>query len=246
MFFKLIDEVGYRWSVRILGFTSLATLIIPIIVLKQRVKPPKARALLDWTAFKDIPYMTFTIGTMVGYTGLYVTFFYLSYSGLARRITDETLSFYLVPILNAGSVFGRTLPNWLSDKIGPFNVIFPGALICGILVLCMLTVHTVGGIVVIALFFGFFSGIFIALPPVLFVALTKDKSKVGTRIGMGFAMISPSVFLGGPAAGAILEATRNQNWTGVWTYAGVTLLAAASSFLCIRLSKTGLKLKQKI
>lgn len=246
MFYRLIDQVGYRWSVRILGFTSLATLVLPIIVLKQRVKPSKARALFDLTAVKDVPYMIFSIGTMVGFTGLYVMFFYLSYSGLARGITNDSLSFYLVPILNAGSVFGRTLPNWLSDKIGPFNVIFPGALICSVLVLCMLAVHTVGGIVVIALFFGFFSGIFIALPPVLFVALTEDKTKVGTRIGMGFAIISPAVFLGGPAAGAILDSTRSQNWTGIWVYAGITLMAASFSFLFIRFSKTGMKLKVKI
>jgi len=53
-------------------------------------------------------------------------FFYISYYGQAAGITDSSMSFYLVPILNAGSVFGRTLPNILSDKIGPFNVIIPG------------------------------------------------------------------------------------------------------------------------
>jgi hypothetical protein len=32
MFYKLIGEVGFGWGVRILGFTALATLIIPIVV----------------------------------------------------------------------------------------------------------------------------------------------------------------------------------------------------------------------
>lgn len=54
-----------------------------------------------------------------------------------------------------------------------------------IVLFCLIAVHNAAGMIVVALFFGFFSGIFIALPPVLFVALTKDKSKVGTRIGMG-------------------------------------------------------------
>lgn len=53
----------------------------------------------------------------------------------------------------------------------------------GIVALCYMAVSSSGGMVVVALLFGFFSGIFIALPPVLYVALTKDKSKIGTRIG---------------------------------------------------------------
>ena len=126
MFYKLIDQVGYAWSVRIIGFVALATLLIPITVMKMRVKPAKARSLIDWTAFTDLPYMTFVIGTMIGFIGLYVGFFYTSYYGQATHLTSASLSFYLVPILNAGSVLGRTLPNWLSDKIGGFNVIAPG------------------------------------------------------------------------------------------------------------------------
>lgn len=91
--------------------------------------------------------MTFTFGCLIGYQtqgqkpsfmfktfanlppsfiGLYVGFFYISYYGQATGYTDASLSFYLVPILNAGSVFGRTLPNWLADKVGPANVIMPG------------------------------------------------------------------------------------------------------------------------
>ena len=126
MFYKLIDQVGFGWSVRILGFTALATLIIPISIMKMRVKPPKARSIIDWTAFTDFPYMFFTFGCLIGFIGLYVGFFYTSYYGQATGIMNESLSFYLVPILNAGSVLGRTLPNWLSDKVGPFNVLVPG------------------------------------------------------------------------------------------------------------------------
>ena len=126
MFYKLIDQVGYGWSVRILGFTALATLLLPIAIIKLRVQPPKVRSLVDWTAFTDFPFIFFTFGTLTGFIGLYVGFFYTSYYAQATGVTGESLSFYLVPILNAGSVLGRTLPNWLSDKIGPFNVIIPG------------------------------------------------------------------------------------------------------------------------
>jgi hypothetical protein len=173
VFFKLIDRIGFGWTVRVIGFMCLATLILPIFVMRQRIKPPAARSLIDWTAFSDVPYLIFVGSTTLGFIGLYVILFYLSYFGAAQGITDYSLSFYLVPILNAASVFGRTVPNAVSDITGPLNMIGPGAFICGILVFAMLGVKTVGGIVTIAVLFGFFSGVFIALPPVCFAALTK-------------------------------------------------------------------------
>ncbi|KAF2175981.1 MFS general substrate transporter [Zopfia rhizophila CBS 207.26] len=236
MFYKLIGEVGFEWGVRILGFTALAILVVPVV----------ARELFDLTAFSDGYFMLFTFSTFIRFIGLYVAIFYISYFGQAAGITDASLSFYLVPILNAGLVFGRTLLNWLSDKTGPFNLIMPGAFMCGILLLCMLSVHTVGGMVVVTLLFGFFSGIFIALPPVCFVALTKDKSKVGTRIGMGFAMLAPAVFCGGPATGAILSRDpANYNWTGVWIYGGVVSLVSGCIFVLLRVMRAGWKVKVK-
>ncbi|EME87960.1 uncharacterized protein MYCFIDRAFT_48210 [Pseudocercospora fijiensis CIRAD86] len=251
MFYQLInvDRIGFGWSVRILGFTALATLLIPIFILRQRVKPPKPRSLIDWTAFKDVPYMVFVFGTLIGFIGLYVGFFYISYYGQARGYTNESLSFYLVPILNAGSVFGRTIPNILADKVGPANVITPGALIVGIVLLCFMAVHNAGGIIVTTLLFGFFSGIFIALPPVLFVALTTDKSKVGTRIGMGFAFVGLGVLAGGPGGGAILGTGSGNpadlHWTGAWTYAGVMSIGSSIIFIAVRIMIGGTKLGVK-
>lgn len=189
VFYRLLDQIGFGWSVRVLGFLALATLLIPIFVMKQRVKPPRARALIDTTVFQDIPFMLFTLGAMIGFIGLYTVLFYLSFFGEANGYTDASMSFYIVPILNAASVFGRTLPNALSDKTGSFNIILPGAAICSILIFCMIAVNGLGSIVVLAIFFGFFSGVFIALPPVCLVALTADKSKIGSRIGMAFGFM---------------------------------------------------------
>ncbi|GIZ39757.1 hypothetical protein CKM354_000312800 [Cercospora kikuchii] len=256
MFYRMInhEDLGFGWSVRILGFTALATLIVPISLMRQRVKPDKPRSLIDWTAFRDVPFVIFVIGCTIGFIGLYVGFFYISFYGNQRGYTSESLSFYLVAILNAGSVFGRTLPNILSDRIGPANVIAPGALCVAIVLFCLIAVHNAAGMIVVALFFGFFSGIFIALPPVLFVALTKDKSKVGTRIGMGFATVGLGVLAGGPGGGGILGtsgsgaalADEQLNWNGTWIYAGVTVLGASAIFAAVRVMRGGTKILVKV
>lgn len=245
MLYKLIDQVGFGWSVRIMGFVSLATLIIPIAIMKMRVKPPKTRALVDWSAFTDIPYMSFVVSALIGFIGLYVMLFYLSYYALDKQITDTSMAFYLVAIFNAGSCFGRTIPNAISDKTGPLNLLVPCSMIYGVLVFCMLAVKNTAGIVIVALLAGFFSGVFIALPPVCFVILTKDKSKIGSRIGMGFAMVGLGVLVGGPGGGRILGTVDPLNWTGLWVFGGVTTCVASLGFAILRVAKFGFKLNVK-
>ncbi|KAK4554993.1 hypothetical protein LTR86_007759 [Recurvomyces mirabilis] len=248
MFYKLIAEVGFGWSVRILGFTILATLMVPIFCMKMRFKPGKVRAMFDPTAFTDGPFIFCVVSILIGFIGLYVGIFYYSFFGQSTRITNDSMSFYLVPILNAGSVLGRTLPNILADKIGPINVIAPGGIMVGIVLLCNIAVHNLAGIIVSVLFFGFFSGIFIALPPVLFVQLTKDKSKIGTRIGMGFALIGFGVLAGGPGGGGILQrkGPDDLDWSGVWTYGGVCAIVAGLMFVVLRFWRVGAKIMVKV
>lgn len=144
VFYRLIDRIGYGWSVRVIGFIALGTLAVPVVFLKQRVKSGRVRAFVDVTAFSDGPYMLFTFGAFVGFIGLYTMLFYLSFFGLDTGATDPAMAFYIVPILNAASMFGRTLPNWLSDKAGPFNILIPGALVCGALTLAMMGVKSLG------------------------------------------------------------------------------------------------------
>ncbi|QIW96767.1 hypothetical protein AMS68_002285 [Peltaster fructicola] len=245
--YRLINTIGFGWSTRVLGFIALATLLLPIIVMKQRIKPPKARALLDPTAFTDLPFAVYVGGLIFGFVGLYTGLFFTSYFSAATGIADEEMAFYLVPILNAASVFGRTLPNWLSDKVGPLNIMTPGAFICSILLFCFLAVHNLAGMIVNTIFFGFFSGVFIALPAVLLVVLTADKTKAGTRIGMGFGFLSIGALLGGPAAGAIIgEDPTNLHFQSMWIYGAVFMLASGLVFVYVRWLKVGFKLMVKI
>ena len=88
------------------------------------------------------------------------------------------------------------------------------------------------------------------MPTVLFVGLTKDKSKVGTRIGMGFAMVGCGVLAGGPGGGGILQrngsADSELDWTGTWTFGGVCVIAAGVIFTALRFWRVGFKLMVKV
>ncbi|KAL2831552.1 major facilitator superfamily domain-containing protein [Aspergillus cavernicola] len=242
---RLIGPIGFGWAVRVIGFIALATLILPIVVMKQRVKPPKARALIDWSAFTDIPYMTLVLAGFISFMGLFTLFFYISYVGAARQLTSNDMAFYLVPILNAASCFGRTIPNAIADKLGPFNLITPCCMMVGILILSLMAVTNQAGLIVIAVFSGFFSGALIGLPPLCFVALTEDKTKIGTRIGMGFGMMAFGALASGPGAGKILGDSGSMDWNGVWVFGGVSSLVATGIFWALRSLKYGFALNIK-
>lgn len=126
IFINLIDKVGFPWTTRIIGFIALATLMVPIAVSKMRFTPPAVRKMVDWTVFRDLPFLLCVLGCFLGYAGSQVAFFYVPFFGEANKWVNGSLALYLLPILNAASSIGRVLPNWMADKMGAINVIIPG------------------------------------------------------------------------------------------------------------------------
>ena len=105
----------------------------------------------------------------------------------------------------------------------------------GVVLLCNLAVHNAVGVICTAAFLGFFLGVFIATPPVLFIALTEDKSKIGSRMGMAFAIIGLGVLSGGPGSGAVLQHDPSRlDWTATWIYGGIFAIASAVVFGVLR------------
>ncbi|PLB34983.1 major facilitator superfamily domain-containing protein [Aspergillus candidus] len=219
---------------------SIAAFMLLFVGLFPRVQPPKARAMIDRTALTDVSYMAFVLSSLIIYMGLFVILFYFSYYSAANEITDESLAFYLVPILNATSIFGRTIPNKLADKTGPFNLLVPASLISGLLMLCMMAVSSKGTIVVMALLSGFMSGALIGLPPVCLAMLTADKSRLGMRIGMGYTIIVQVVLISGPSSGAILRnGGASLDWRSLWKFGGVPTCVTGLIYAAIRIAKYG-------
>lgn len=121
VFYNLVNSIGFAWTVRTIGFIVLGTLLLPVCFMKMRVKPARPRAFLDWSAFTDWPFAIFTLSCMLGFVGLYTALFFISYFAEATGSADASMAFYLIPIVNAASVFGRTIPNAISDYTGPIS-----------------------------------------------------------------------------------------------------------------------------
>jgi hypothetical protein len=103
----------------------------------------------------------------------------------------------------------------------------------------MLIVNNESGLIALSVVAGIFSGILIGILPLCFITLTKEKSKIESRVGMGFALLSLGVLCGGPGAGGILGTRDGSNWAGVWTFAGATTCVSGFGFLALRIKVFG-------
>ncbi|KUJ21271.1 MFS general substrate transporter [Mollisia scopiformis] len=122
---ELLNRIGFAWSVRVLGFIALVTLLVPLSVMRMRAPPQRLRAFIDWY-------------------------------------------------------------------------------------------------------------VFVSLPAVYFVQLTRDKNMLGTRIGMGCSMMAFGLLAGAPGAGAILGTTEPLRWSGVWLYCGLACFSSGLMYFVLR------------
>ena len=83
----------------------LVTLIIPVIALRMRQLPQKARRIFDARALREWAFVLWGVYLFVSLLGLYLPSFFIQLYGL--KFASENTAFQLLPVLNAGSFFGR-------------------------------------------------------------------------------------------------------------------------------------------
>ncbi|KAL7786730.1 major facilitator superfamily domain-containing protein [Trichoderma ceciliae] len=234
IFARLQPVIGFGWATRVIGFIALATLLLCICIMRVRIQPKSVRRMLEPRAFKELPYSMFSFAEFFGFMGLYIPFFYIQSYATVQGV-DSNLAFYLVSILNAASVFGRIIPNFIADKTGPLNILVPCCLFSAILAFAWIAIKDVAGIVVFCVLYGFFSGSFVSLPPTTIVSLSPDLSVVGARMGMSFSFAGLGILVGNPVAGAILD---RHGWIGVQAFCGASVALACIFCFIARVSKT--------
>ena len=231
-FRRLQPSIGFAWTTRILAFITLALLLVAIAVMRTHLPPKPGRALFESSAFKSPTFMIQSFGIMLGFIGLYVPMFYIQTYALTRNITsDSNFAFYLLSILNAGSFFGRILPNFVADKTGPLNMLVPCTIVSGILCLCWISITDIAGITTFATLYGFFSGAYISLLPPAIVQLIPDMTSVGTWMGMSLFIVSFGLLIGNPVAGSLVNIPKKE-FAAAQGFAGGAILVGAS-LMCI-------------
>lgn len=241
MFHQLEMKIGFPWATRVLGFVAFGTLTISQILSRARILPEEKRALIQLSAFKELKYSVYCGLLFIAFCGFYNLLFFIQSYSIETHIMGPDLAFYLLSMLNAASTFGRIIPNFVADYTGPLNVFIPGLSVTALLAYCWIAIRSAPGVIVLAILYGFFSGGFVSLPPVLLMSMTDDMRNFGTRLGMSFAVCSFGVLIGAPIGGALI-ASMNNNFLGVQLFAGSCIATGASLAVFIRFYTTGPKL----
>ncbi|KAF9447281.1 MFS general substrate transporter [Macrolepiota fuliginosa MF-IS2] len=153
--------------------------------------------------------------------GLFFPYFYLQSYALSKGIRTA-LAFYLLAILNAGSVFGRLLPNFLADKFGTYNMLLPSLYISSGLVFALFGINDFAGLTIFAILYGFWSGSYVSLIPSLLAQLGTHPGELGIRMGIAFSIVAVSLLAGTPIEGLLLRMQNGElEWSGSIIFCGV-------------------------
>jgi MFS family permease len=213
-------NIGFGWSVRIIGFIVIPLLAFSCVTVKPRLPPRKTNFFIP-AAFKDPRYGLIIAAMFFMLIGMFAPLFYVPTYAVTRGI-DATLASYLLAILNAASTFGRIIPGIMADKFGRLNVFTIGGITTGIVIMCLNEAKSTPALVVYSLAVGFSSGTIISGGSAAFTICIKNPQEAGAYMGMGLGIASLAALIGPPVNGAF-----------VTHYGGFSQMSIFSGVMCI-------------
>lgn len=181
---RLVEERGFGWSMRAAAFLILGLLIYANLTVKSRLPPqPKIWSFTDFIQpLGELPFLLTVLASFAFFFGMFLPFNFVilsaEYNGMGPNLAG-----YLLAVLNAVSIFGRTLPGFVADRLGRYNVMIVTSFLSTILVLALwLPARGNVAYILFAAFYGFSSGAFVSLAPAL-IAQISDIRQIGVRTG---------------------------------------------------------------
>jgi predicted MFS family arabinose efflux permease len=88
---QLLGKVGFGWTVRVLGFINVASLLVVIAFMRPRLPPRKSGPLVEREAFRDAPYCLHVLAMCFLMPPVYCVFYYVSplLSGPRTDVQEE-------------------------------------------------------------------------------------------------------------------------------------------------------------
>ncbi|KAH7063045.1 major facilitator superfamily domain-containing protein [Macrophomina phaseolina] len=248
----LLGRVGFAWTVRVIGFVVLFNAAVILALARTRgqrvavVGDGGGAPLIDWAAFREIPYLLYCVSMFFAFWGIWVAYYYVR--AYARDILDfsDKDSFNLILIINGVGVPGRLVPAIIADRFfGPVNVFIPVIFVAGICLFCWAAVSSPAGMIAFVVFYGFFGAGTQSLLQAALASLNTDIKKAGVRIGMGFSVVGLASLTGSPIGGALLEQKGGQ-YLYAQVFAGGTMVIGSLILVAARISKTGFILRERM
>ncbi|KAJ5128854.1 uncharacterized protein N7443_005968 [Penicillium atrosanguineum] len=238
------QQIGFGWTVRAAGLVMLITQMPGLFLYKPRFEARASGPWIDWSAFKEAPFVFFTLSMFLNFWGLYFAFFFLGNFARDRIGVENTMPFIL--ILNGVGIVGRIVPSILGDRLtGKLNILVPLSLSAAIVIFAWIAVDSVGGLYAFTVVYGLVGGAAQSLFPATASTMTPDLRRIGTRIGMILSIVGFAT-LTGPAIDGVLIQRMNGSFTGAQAFSGSCIILGAFFAACCRVAKGGWKLRVKV
>lgn len=245
---QLLPNIGFGWTIRVLGFVNLVSLSLAFAFLKPRLPPRRSGPIVEWSAFKEVPYLCVVAGMSLVFGGLFFSYYYIA--SFSRTIIGMSYSDSLTMLIvfNAGAIPVRLLTGYIADRyLGPLNAMVPLIFINSLFAFVWISIDSRTGMYAFATFYGFSGGAFQCLFPTTVTSLNSDLSKNGVRLGMALTVLSFAGLAGPPIGGALLITNGGGRGGYMSAQLGVGLAMALGAFLLGvgRVVKYGWSLKIK-
>lgn len=180
---ELIPKVGFAWTVRVIGFVNTGLLACIIVLMRPRLPPRPSDALIDFSAFRELPFSLFVIGVFFQVWNIYFTLYYVSSFGVEVLGLSFSKAAILLIIVNGIGVPARLVTAWAADKTGQLNLLVPLSWMFTIISWSWIAVHDIAGLYVFVCIYGLVVAALQCLFPPTVAALTSDLRVIGTRLG---------------------------------------------------------------
>lgn len=178
------------------------------------------------------------------FIGLFVPFIFISIDAVAKGMS-HTSALYLVSVLNAASVLGRTIPTGLADKFGRFNVmIIQSWLSCLFTLAIWIPADSNAVLWIFAGVFGFSSGTIVSMGPAI-VAQISDVRQIGVRTGTMYMFVAIAVLIGNPIGGSLVT-DEHTNYDRLKIFAGCLMAGGSAVLMASRVALSGWKFAVKV
>ncbi|KAL8754178.1 MAG: hypothetical protein Q9184_005195 [Pyrenodesmia sp. 2 TL-2023] len=236
---QLLPKIGFAWTVRVLGFVMLALQAVSLTFAKPRLPPRKSGPLVEWAAFRELPYTLFVIGMFLNFWALYFAFDYIGSYGRNILGASQADSINNLLIMNGVGSFGRLVPAYFADRyFGPLNTLIPCVFASGLLIFCWAAVSSKSGLVGFSVVYGLFAAGIQSLFPATTSSLTIEIKKTGVRMGMIFSIVSFASLTGPPLAGLLIQ-ERNGSYLYAQMFAGSVMFCGCLTLVAASLAKKG-------
>lgn len=242
MFERLIDNLGFAWTMRAMGFFMLGSYLCSFPLMLWRASnigdlgSGHSRQLFDPTAFRDILFWAYSFGNFFLFFGYMVPFIYIAAYGQTALGQSQSMALMMIVIAQAASIVGRLLVGWTASKIGVMIPWITCGMCSGIFCIAWVGVGSEGSFIAFAVLYGAFSGALIPLPPSVFPIVCPDPKVLGTRLGMAQAIGSVASLIGSPIAGALAEinaAPGETNWLGLQLLSGLVMMLGGCQLIVL-------------